>query len=420
MVSVGAFFVLTSPFQFTFLADDYGYLLHARQNELTLKSLGLLFARVPVSILLNLAQFQSGLWEKNWLLMYVYFAFYAFGVFALASSLLARLFPELHLGGRALVAAGIAILTPIHYEVLYWPCAMPYTVGCVFLALQWHLQGRKSRVFLAMIPAMLAFLTTETFLLPSAALFCLEPLTRRNLSLQQRRKETANGVWLWFAAVGLTFFIRMGLGALYGNFPYEWDVSFAHLWNYGWKLLSFIFLLHFFHATIWPAAVLEILAAAWMVVSLVRQNKLNWTLVLFALAMLVFSGLQMCVMTYEAPRAVFGATFLKTTFMTVLVVAYAHFAKGRARGMVLSLLAIAYLGQSIWVFSLKTKNAEILRQAEKELAIHAGQGSSEIRITDPRRRLQPDWVIPDLAVDWYIQWIKQRQRISPERHVVLE
>src|SRR5262249_40147511 len=150
----------------------------------------------------------------------------------------------------------------------------------------------------------------------------LEPWTRE-------RREIRKGVLLWIATALFAVLIRTALGRIYGTFPYSMSFDLANILSNIPKLFEFVFLLQFFHSTIRPAAVLEIAALLMLLASIARQNRRAWSMAGVAVALAAFSGAHMLVMTYEAPRSIFGAAFLKTIF--IAVAASAAVRSGRPR-----------------------------------------------------------------------------------------
>src|SRR5688572_23361922 len=74
------FTVLTIPFHFTLMADDYVFLAAARDSNFGLQTFGHFVSRFPVWTLVTYMAFKNFVWENTWILMHLFFFLYAWSV----------------------------------------------------------------------------------------------------------------------------------------------------------------------------------------------------------------------------------------------------------------------------------------------------------------------------------------------------
>ena len=202
------FFLLTSSVDFTFLADDWGHSAAARKPE-PLFHLSWFLSRVPVWSIVTWALFRSLVLETTWAPMYLFFFLHAFGLALNAGWLRSH-------AQRAepdsprwvfVTAAVILSMSPITYEILYWPTCMAYTLGLLLLGLSLWASGATLRG----LSLALSFLTHETFVLPALCLLAAPWLASRTGNRRLRLETTPSlkhSVGVWFGALAVTLFVR--------------------------------------------------------------------------------------------------------------------------------------------------------------------------------------------------------------------
>jgi hypothetical protein len=397
LLATAIFGLLTAPAEFTFMADDFGYLAGAYELE-TLYSDRLLrfLPRVPVWSFVAWALFASQVLETTWVPIYLFFFLQALGI-ALLMGWFLRTLPGVETAPpatRALtVAAGAVVgLSPITYEIVYWPTCMAYALGALLMALAAWANTPVWRWVLLL----LSFLLYESFILPALAMLCLRGLVDY---ANGRRPSWSNLPWprvgVWFAALVATLLVR-SLAAVFVG-PYHHKTLFS-LFHIAWKwVVSFkeLFLVPFYGS----GTNLVVSLVQWFVIlvaiGLAWKRLSRTALCLFAACFL--STAVYWVLEYPAIRAVYGSqiVFLAALGWLILQPA-AEFGKRKLVAGALVFLLVGYVQQSLFIMRIKTDNARIMAASEAGLARRIARCESPCLIHhgNLNQGLEDDWVLP--------------------------
>jgi len=304
------------------------------------------------------------------------------------------------------VAVAVAAFYPNVYEILYWPTCMPIVIGALFFAL-----ALFARTVPRVLLATLACLTYETFLLPFIALLAMPALLAPCVALRTRVVRLWRHISSGVAAAALTVGVRLGLALAYGG-GYDHRVTLG-LKSVVTKLghtVAQLFVVSFYGAS---ADVPATLAFVTLVVAtcVLAWHARRWQ-PLVALALCIASTAVYWVLTYSAPRAIYGSQLVLGGLVVWLVSEATRVARlpHALSGLAVLAVFLAFFVHTLGVFGLKTHNAAVLTAREASLMRKIETCSLPCRIEygDLRAGLLPDWVLPPEYWPSYLEWLRWR------------
>ena len=421
LAATSIFAFLTFRVDFTFLADDYGHLAAAHSlDNLYGERFVYWLNRVPVWSVLAWALFGSHAREFSWAPMYLFFFCHALGIALIARWLESQL-PDWRSGetrsSRPLLyvsAVAALALYPNTYEILYWPTCMPYAVGPLLLALALLARSGPARAALLT----LTFLTYETFVLPSLAL-CLTP-QMAGLRWRRQHEETLRRLLrqfvVWASALGMTLLVRWMAALSLGPYAHKTRLTAEHVSDKATLAWKELFELKFFAAEVNEPATTAQYALLALVLYL-SWRSLRWTGPMLLALCFLSTGLYW-ILEYNAIRAIYGSQVL---LLAIVVVLAARTRPGRlARTTVIAALLLAFAGyvhQALFIYSVKSHNAEVLRATEARFSdsIRACTSPCIIESGPLDEGLRPDWVLHPDYWNRYLAYVKAKY--GPEKQI---
>lgn len=402
LVAAFLFVATTSLASFAYIADDYLHVSKAYTSsglvELYIDYFSEWLNRVPVWSVLAWLLFSSEALESSWLIANVFFGFHLAG-FCLVARWLVRSAtseeqqPSAHSMTAALAFAVLAV-HPNLYEPLYWPTCMPYTMGVLLMGAALFARNTVVKFLLLF----LTFTTYETFVLPTAVLVALPFLATwyyEGRLPKSRLLELGRLLLLWFLALVLTLAVRKVGQHFYSPFHYAVGLDNAHT-KLGWAYQHLFQIKFALARTNGLATGLQYVGIVLLLLA-ARTKERHLALLLFIAAFLS-TGVYWLV-AHHAIRAVYGSQIL---LYSIYVFLFLSTDKNRVKqsmaSLALVLWMIAYAHQSYHVFSVKTRNAEILAAQEQTLGAMIAQCKSPCIVEHGALNagLAPDWVLePD-------------------------
>jgi hypothetical protein len=163
-------------FRFPLIADDYIFAAASYRPDFSLGSFWYLLVKRPVASFFNFWAFRFHISEHSNLLFYIYFFLNAWGL----GVLIRRFSQDRFLDERALsVITFILSFYPCFHESLGMALNLPYSLGCIFLAIA----AASSRPVFEVLSYLLAMGTLETYVLPA---FLLAAFKHRRFSALSR------------------------------------------------------------------------------------------------------------------------------------------------------------------------------------------------------------------------------------------
>lgn len=422
LAATSIFAVLTFRVDFTFLADDYDHLasVHSLDNLFSDRFADWL-NRVPVWSVLAWALFGSQVLEFTWTPMYLFYFCHALGIALIARWLESQL-PDSGLGGtrssRGLLyisAVAVLALYPNTYEILFWPTCMPYTVGSLLLGLGLAARQRPARAVLLA----LTFLTYEAFVLPALALYLAPGLADLSRNSSQRRatlRRMVRQLVVWASALGLTLLVRWVTALSFGPFAHKTRFAAEHVSAKATLALKELFQLEFFAAGVHePATTAQYMLLA--VALSLSWRSLRWSGLMLLTLCFLSTGLYW-ILEYDAIRAIYGSQVL---LLAIVVVLAARTGPSRlAQASVIVALGLAFAGyvhQSLFIYGVKSHNAQVLRASEARFAdsIRACASPCFIESGPLDEGLRPDWVLHPDYWNPYLEYVKAKY--GPEKQI---
>ena len=397
--ALAVYLALTLPVGFTFMADDWGHLAAAEQlPHLYADRFSAWLARVPVWSVLAWLIFDSHVFERTWAPMYLVFAAHAGAVALIARWLLRQLDGNGEQpAARSWViafATGAGALYPNVYEILYWPTCMPYAVGGLFVAAALYARTTVAKTVLAA----LAFLTYETFLLPTLALMLAPAVlnSRPSEGQAKRVREIMRYAVPWFGALAVMLVVRGVASKYVGAFQHRVNANLGHAMAQVLVSAKQLFQIRFFGSgtnELATGVMLGVVIAA----SALLWRRWRWrSRPVILLAASLLSTSLYWVLDYNAMRAIYGAQIMFVAAMIWLVVQASRTGvRPVAVGAALLALAAGFVGQSVSVMRIKDHNAQVLAVREASLAakIEACNSTCVVPYEDLDAGLAKDWVL---------------------------
>jgi len=391
LVAILAFVAMVAPFQLTPMADDWTAFSDVYRGT---RHVGTMLTRVPVSALIGYLTIRPAVWEHGWPLMYVFFAVHAAGATLVATALARRLGQEpVDESGRHIWAFALAVtaLYAGHFEILFWPSCMAFTVGLPLLGLALWVRAPAGRVALLA----LSFLTYETFVLPALAALLLPALLRP--SERGRLRDLAAAAWPWAAALAATLAVRAALGALSGgSYAHSVTQEPARMLAKALGARDSLTDLVFYGRDPWPTRV-QHLGLALLAAAALGMHRLRGLAAVLVGALAVFASTAVYwVLEYFGPRALYGSASFAAALLAVLAVTSARRRWSRVVVVAaLVCLATAYVWHTVHILATKDHNAAVLARLEREVcdAAAACPGPCTVHIPPPNRGLRHDWTL---------------------------
>ena len=388
LFSMGVSFV-----ELPFLADDWWWLSLPIRNPSFDWYEPYSFSRMPVSTLLTVFTLKLHLWE-HWpkALLTFFFCFHTAGFLLLEKTLSTLKQPGLPL---SLISA-LFILYPGNYEIHLWHILSIHSVGCFLMGVGFNTRAR----FLQVLFFFLALATYDTFV------FLLVGMVAAHWLI--KGKETGK-IFLMPAllAICLTPISKLGLGQLTGKLHVvRFETDFVEVLNHLKVVLQMLGSLHFYKVH-WVATLAHLLC----VISLLTRVRRKLSFIIVILPFL--AALPLCLNTYSAPRAYYGPLLLQSVIWSILVKeSLQNQSKAILNRLVLvvSMIALLYVIEWIYIFQNKNSNSERLKCSEAKLLSRTDlcDKSKALLLPEPNEGLNRDYILPAFVWDdYYFRFLSQ-------------
>lgn len=418
--SVALLVLISWPFHFPFQADDYPFLNRALDPGVyDFMDYSAQMSRNPLLYLIAQPTFKSGLFNYGFFPMYFFFFLYAWGLVLAIKGILRdcrNLSTNTQILIGALTAVPFLVLNPNQAEVFYFPICMPYSVGAFALGLMVYSRSNLIKV----LSMFIAFASLEAFFFPALGLLCLPKVMQISddkLVLKIEWKNLVRPVTLWLIAVVLTVLNRLILKQIFPSIDYRLNLDPFYILGQFWVITGMM-TTSFFYKTNWLATILEIAGIGTILYSLLRRKNISYLTLLILVIGLILCDAHMFLVSYSAMRAHFGAIFVRSLLLALLV---GLFFKNETRKFIrttaAALIIVSYLAQSLNIFGIKEHNYQILKARENEIVAKIDQtpehGTYEVGNLDAG--LKRDWVLPDFFFPIFIEYVRHKNR--PDRRV---
>ena len=410
-----AFSIIVMPYQFSFLADDYIFLSRSFQSNFNMMDFGVIYVRRPLTAIVNSILLKTGLFDHLKLLFSFFLCLHSFGVLQITnwlSNSIRSIKQESssQTSPWQFIFLILICLYPSLHEVMLWPFNLPYSFGTLFLA---GLVFSRS-LFMRTLWMFLAFSTLETYFIFALILPAVPDLLTGSSVLQViKQKRFRSHGFSWGIAFLIYLALRWRLSTQVVVAPFNLDFSLSHLLEFSKMYGSLLWTIHFYK-TSWIFSLLEWIAFLIVLLSFSPSLKEKFRSAGVILLLPFLSSSHALIMSYYAPRAIHGAVVLKLILFGFILSRFAIRASSQLKGFVLVLLMVAYLGESIVIFSKKTKNTQILEQREKiwTQTFKDCQEPCVLSIGGLNQGLDTDWTLPNFVFEPYLRWIQQKNRIQ--------
>lgn len=387
-------------------ADDFVFLVKLQEKILSPSDFGALLSRTPIFALL-----QAGIYPlAEYLGSFRPFVLIFWGVVqSSAIFLLARIL-GLGLGSLKktsfLIAAGALLFYPNNFEMQFWLQCLPYGLGITFLAAAFYFSRTRYQI----IALVLCFLTYDSWVFPSLALFGMRRIfqeTEGKILIGRTHRVLFFGdVKIWFKSVLIAFLIRFLLGLQFGNFHYDLPADFSQIGENIFRTISSIFVIQFYKAN-WVSTFLEIGALAALTYQLRLKNFFIKRRQPMILLMVAFSAAFLILLNYSAPRAFSGVYLVRQ----VVIASFILWALENLRGRyVQTLVTLIFLAYGIQWAVLAARKQEMAREYEvvNTKAVALAKTCTEECMQEVRGlvgSLDKDWILPAPFDSKYFEYI---------------
>lgn len=421
-ITVAAIFsilIFSGIVRLTLAADDFDYLTRLySQNGLHLSDFSRLTTRTPVWIFFaNLYYHLPKADQMVWPPILTYWI-YSLSIVAFLAKIriLFSLRPESQV---AFLAAIALICYPTHFELLYWLCASSYMPGFALWVLSLYAPGAW-----AAVPLAASFLISETFILPSFALFVFH-------TIEMRAPAKPEGFWTslrprlpifmpWLLAVSLFVVIRKSVQYSLGATAFSYDLNFD-VTAVLTKAIDGFFQIYsiYFYRPYWPNSIVLWFVFLFLIWTHYRLKTTSPIKLFLLLAAPYLATSILWVFGHAAPRALFGAQILASGVLFYLITALPP----RTAKRVAAVLIVVFTTATASILIVKTKNTRILvnRELEWRDKMNACEAPCRLEISKLDQGIANDFVLHRDFWESFLYYVKNKYAITkPIDFVIVE
>lgn len=409
-----ALVLLSLPIHFTFQADDYVFLRRQFDPGLfDFTGYESQMSRNPLLYILMIPTFKSGLFHYGFLPLYVFFFCYVLGVTLSLRGILRDVgsSPNTALLPATLALVPLLVFNPNQAEVFFFSICATYSVGILAMGCLAYFRSPIVRIFAMAF----AFCMLETFFLTALAILWLPQvlqISEKKISFSIEVKKLVKPTMLWLIAGVITFGVRKTLALYFPPFQYSLGLNLEHMLGQFSPIFTMLGM-SFFYKTNYVSTVLEQIAIGVLGYSLLSRRLITWKSIAMIFLILLACELHIFILTYSAMRAHFGAIFIRTLILAILLaLMWQNESRKRVFRTTITLLFMAYLIQIAVIFKIKEDNHQALQRIESNLVEQMDSCAQPCQITikELDAGIHRDWVLPPDFWPAYLEWVRYRHR----------